>query len=188
MLHELRRDRARYAEVGGWFASPGFWIVAVHRFGTWAAELPLPLRLPMWLVYRVAHLPYLFFNVHLWAGARGTRIGAGFALIHPNNLYFAPGVQIGENCLFHHEVTLGMDHEFGIPTIGNNVIIFPGARLLGALTVGDNAMIGANCVVQRDVPEGTVVVPAANRMLPRGMSAWARKRTGELVDSGAPPS
>lgn len=179
MFENLRRDRARYAEVGGWLRSAGFWLVAVHRFGTWVDALPTVLRLPLWIVYRIAHLPYFLFNVHLWAGSRGTRIGPGFALIHPNNVYFAPGVEIGAGCLIHHEVTLGMGHDYGIPKIGNNVIIFPGARVLGGLTVGDDAMIGANCVVQRDVPDGTVVMPATNRMLPRELSAWARTRTGK---------
>lgn len=177
MFENLRRDSTRYAEAGGWLGSVGFWIMVVHRFGTWADALPRVLRLPMWIIYRIAHLPYFLFNVHLWAGARGTRIGPGFALIHPNNVYFGPGVEIGEGCLIHHEVTLGMGHDYGIPKIGNNVIIFPGARVLGGLTVGNDAMIGANCVVQRDVPDGMVVMSSPNRMLPREMSAWARKRT-----------
>ncbi len=180
MLSDLRRDSATYAKLGGWFSCAGFWIVAVHRFGCWADAQPSLLRLPCWLLYRVAHVPYALFNVHLWAGARGARLGPGLCLIHPNNLYFGPGVVIGDDCLIHHEVTFGMGSTDATPVIGSNVVIMPGARLLGGVTVGDHAIIGANCVVTRNVAGGTVVMPAENRLLPRALSAWARRK-GETV-------
>ena len=188
MLDALRRDAATYTKHGGWYACPGFWIVAVHRFGTWADALPGLLRLPCWILYRLAHLGYLGFNIHLWAGARGSRLGAGLCLIHPNNLYFGPGVVIGDDCLIHHEVTFGMGATEETPVIGTGVVIMPGARLLGGLSVGDHAIVGANCVVTQDVAAGAVVMPAANRVLPRSLSAWARRKAPVATSSGTTES
>jgi serine O-acetyltransferase len=174
MWHALQQDAARYADCGKWYACPGFWLTAVYRYGTWAHSLPSPIRLPMWLLYRVAHLPYQLFNLHLWAGRRGSRIGPGLLLIHPNNIYFGPGVEIGANCEIYHEVTLGMGHVPGTPKIGDSVNIYSGARVLGGVRIGARAMIGANAVVVRDVPDDMVVMPPVSRLLPRTLSAIAR--------------
>lgn len=176
LIGPLKRDRLRYATIGGWHRSRGFWLIAVYRFGRWAQGLPPALRLPMWCAYRVAQLSYLFFNINLPAGAHGARIGAGLCLIHPNNVYIGHGVVIGENCLIHHEVTLGMGSAEGAPVIGDNVTIFPGARIVGGVTIGDGAVIGANCVVQRDVPAGAVLMVPTPRRIPRTLSKWARDR------------
>jgi serine O-acetyltransferase len=184
MFSHLKRDSVKYAELGGWWANPGFWIVAVYRFGVWADTLPGLLRLPFWILYRIAHLPYWLFNVHLWAGKRGARIGPGLCLIHPNNIYFGPGVVVGEDCNIFHEVTLGMGHIPGTPKIGNNTTIFTGARLLGGLTVGENVVVGANCVVMRNVPSGAILMPPANRTLPRALSPYAREQDRLTPASG----
>ena len=125
------------------------------------------LRLPVWVIYRVARLPLRLFGVDLWAGPGGARIGAGLCLIHPTNIVIGGGVDVGEDCLIFHEVTLGTGPVPGVPKIGKNVDIYVGARVLGGVVVGDGSMIGANCVVTRDVPAGSVVVPAPNRVIPR---------------------
>lgn len=175
LIAELRADTCGYAAAGNWYAQPGYWIVAIHRLGTWATRLPSWGRWPVWLVYRVLHLWYHAFNIELWAGKSGTTLGAGVCLIHPNNLYFGPNVTLGENCLVHHEVTLGMGSVPGTPQLGRNVVLYPGARLQGGIVIGDDVVIGANCVVSRNVAPGTVVLPAPNRMLPRAMSPTTRK-------------
>jgi serine O-acetyltransferase len=119
------------------------------------------------VIYRVARLSLRLFGVDLWAGSRGARIGAGLCLIHPANIVIAGGVDVGEDCLIFHEVTLGTGPVPGVPKIGKNVDIYVGARVLGGVVVGDGSTIGANCVVIRDVPAGSVVVPAPNRVIPR---------------------
>ncbi|MEY2954399.1 MAG: hypothetical protein RLZZ401_2486, partial [Pseudomonadota bacterium] len=162
-----------------------FWIVLAYRYGMWAHALPPWVRLPFWVLYRVLHLPYLMFNVHLWAGAQGSRLGPGLCLIHPNNIYFGPGVVVGADCTIFHEVTLGMGHIAGTPHIGNNVTVFTGARILGGVEIGDDAMVGANCVVMRHVPAGAIVMPPANRMLPRSLSPQARERDSQAPDGPA---
>jgi serine O-acetyltransferase len=128
----------------------------------------------MWVLYRIAHLPYWLFNVHLWAGKRGARIGPGLFLIHPNNVYFPPRVELGEDCTIFHEVTMGTGHAPGFPTLGNRVTVYAGARVLGGIHIGDDVMIGANCVVSRDVPADTIVMPPSPKNLPRALSPKAR--------------
>lgn len=147
----------------------------MYRFGVWADALPSPiLRIPMWVLYRLARLPYRLFNVELWAGRGGAHIGPGMCLIHPANIYVGPGVVVGANCKIFHEVTLGTGHIPGTPKIGNNVDIFVGARILGGITIGDNAMVSANCVVTKDVPADYLVISAPNRTIPRSLSPRAR--------------
>ena len=177
MFEYLRRDKRRYAKLGAgaWFTHPGFWIVAVYRFGMWAAAFRSPLlRLPMWAIYRAARIPTRIFNVELWAGRDGARIGPGLCIIHPSNIYIGKGTDIGENCLMMHEVTLAVGHVPGTPRVGDNVDIYVGARILGGVTIGDGCMIGANCVVTKDVPTGSVMLAAPGRIVPRSLSPLAR--------------
>lgn len=172
MFENLKRDSARYDR---WHTDPGFWIVAVFRFGVWANSLPSPvLRVPMWAIYRILRVPYFFFNVHLWAGPGGARIGPGFCLIHPTNVMIGAETEIGENCLVFHDVTLGTGQIPGTPKIGNHVDIYCGARILGGVQLGDHVMVGANCVVTRDVPSGSIVVVAPARVMSRSLSPVAR--------------
>jgi serine O-acetyltransferase len=175
MFENLRRDSAKYAHHGGWYRNLGFWIVAVYRLGVWADSLPGSfLRIPMWTLYRLVKLPLRVFNVEIWAGRGGARVGAGLCLIHPDGVMIGNGVEIGEDCLIFHDVTLGTGPTPGRPKVGKNVDIYVGARLLGGIVVGDNSMIGANCVVMRDVPPGSVVLAAPIQVIPRSLSPSAR--------------
>lgn len=167
MFAQLRRDSARYAE--GFWRHPGFWIVALYRFGFWAHSVRSALlRIPLLIVYRLLSLPLRWtFNVVLSAGAR---VGPGLCLIHPSNILIADGVEIGEDCLIFHEVTLGTGHIPGVPKVGNKVDIYVGARLLGGVVIGDRSMIGANCVVVKDVPPDSVALPPPTRTIPRSLA------------------
>ena len=185
MFATLRRDSLMYADCGGWLGHPGFWLMAVHRYGSWAASLPMLVRLPFWLIYRVLHLSFHLFNIELWAGKRGAQIGQGVCLIHPHNIMIGPGTVIGDGCLIHHEVTFGTGAIAGTPKLGNNITVYPGARILGGVRIGDNSMIGANCVIVRHLPEGSIVMPSANRILPRALSPQARKLDANNESSGS---
>ncbi len=192
MFEILKRDAVRYEKLGGWHACPGFWIMAVYRFGNWAKSLPNPLlRVPFWALYRVGRiLQRALFSVDIWAGPRGARIGAGFCLIHPSNVIIG-AVEIGEDCLIFHDVTCGSGPMPGMPKIGNGVDIYVGARILGGVVIGDNCMIGANCVIMRDIPPRSVVVPAQNGIIPRSLSVVANRGvqpvgTGPGSAAGAP--
>jgi serine O-acetyltransferase len=161
--------------------------MAVYRFGMWAGALRHPLlRKPMWWLYRLARLPLLPFKVHLWAGPAGARIAPGLVLIHPSNVMIGSGVEIGQDCLIFHDVTIGTGPSPGVPKIGRNVDIYVGARVLGGITVGDGAMIGANCVVMRDVPPGSVVLAAPCKVIPRSLSPYAHSADRRTAPEEAP--
>ena len=98
------------------------------------------------------------------------RISAGLVLRHPVGVVIGAGVRAGENLILQQGVTIGGDggsklDEDHFPTIGDNVRIGPGARLLGNITVGDGAVIGANSVVIRDVPAGAFVAGVPARVI-----------------------
>lgn len=83
-------------------------------------------------------------------------IGRNLRLRHINGVVIGKGVEIGDNVIIYHQVTiggknLGDEKANNYPVIGNNVTIFTGAKLIGNITVGDNAVIGANSVVTTDV-------------------------------------
>lgn len=80
---------------------------------------------------------------------------------HPTGVCIAPDVKFGNNCIINQNVTIGLG-KGGFPTIGNNVRFCPGAVVVGKITIGDNAIIGANSFVNKDVAPNTVVagVPA----------------------------
>lgn len=94
-----------------------------------------------------------------------TPIGKGLRIAHVGNIIIAGGVKIGENCTIHQCLTIGRSFsgsKAGCPTIGNNVIIFPGTVIVGSIMIGENSVIGANSLVIDDVPANSVVggVPA----------------------------
>jgi serine O-acetyltransferase len=180
MFENLRRDQARYVELGGWHRNLGFWIGATYRLGRWARSLPVLLGLPFLVVYWALKVVWIgIFNVSVPAG---TRIGPGLCLIHPRNIYIPSGTEIGDDCLIFHEVTLGSGPlPRGWPTIGNHVDLYVGAKVLGGIHVGDGAKVGANCVVNANVPPGAVVVTAAHRVIPASLvAACGPKRPGPV--------
>lgn len=97
-------------------------------------------------------------------------IGPGLRLPHPNGIVIGAGVRIGANCTLYHQVTFGGarqgDWQAGrYPVIGDNAIIFAGAKVIGPVRIGQDATVAANAVVLTDVPDGYVAVgiPAQSR-------------------------
>lgn len=84
-------------------------------------------------------------------------IGPGLYVAHGYCTGVAWKVEIGSNCRIHQHVTIGWDGSDGAPRIGNDVVIYTGAVIVGDITIGDGAIIGANAVVTKDVPPGVVV-------------------------------
>ena len=87
-----------------------------------------------------------------------TRIAGGLLMPHPSGIVIHPEVEIGPNCLIMQRVTLGMTGRPGAPKIGGHVDISTGASILGPVTVGDHAIIGAHALVTKDVPAGAVML------------------------------
>lgn len=70
---------------------------------------------------------------------------------------------MGENCQIYQQVTIG--NNGGIPTIGNNVEICAGAKVIGPITIGDDVVIGANAVVTKNIPSHSVVVGSPAKII-----------------------
>ena len=139
--------------------SPGVHAVMAHRFGRWLLGRPLWIRLPLEPFYVVLDLlVHALWGIEI---SRRARIGGGLYLAHAGGIVVGAGAVIGANCNLSHDVTVGMaghGEKFGVPVIGDDVYIAPGAKLFGRIRVGDNAKIGANTVIHRDVPSNAVVV------------------------------
>lgn len=108
-------------------------------------------------------------NVEIHPGAR---IGRRFFIDHADGIVIGETAEIGDDVMLYHQVTLGgtsMEQVKRHPTLGNNVLVGAGAKILGPVTVGDGASVGANAVVVKDVPANNVAVgvPATNRA-PKG--------------------
>lgn len=85
-------------------------------------------------------------------------------LPHPHNIVIGRNVRIGENCKIYHDVTIGQNLDM-FPEIGNNVIIYTGAKVIGGITIGNNAIIGANSVVTHNIPENAIVAGIPARVI-----------------------
>jgi serine O-acetyltransferase len=98
----------------------------------------------------------------------GATIGKGFFIDHGMGVVIGETAEIGDSVLIYHGVTLGgvsLEKKKRHPTVGNNVVIATGAKVLGAITIGDNAKIGANAVVLKDVPPDSTVVGIPGRVV-----------------------
>ena len=102
-----------------------------------------------------------------WTGIEihpGAKIGRRLVIDHGMGIVIGETAEIGDDCLLYHGVTLGgtgKDQGKRHPTIGNNVLVSTGAKVLGPFKVGDGARIAANAVVLKEIPENAAVgVPA----------------------------
>ena len=144
-----------------WF-SEGFWALFWHRIGNWRMGLPKLLRIPMTLLYRIMfrwvsrsvgiYLPYT------------VRVGRRVRLEHFGGMILV-AQWIGDDVTIRQNTTFGIARLNALqdrPVIGDRVEIGAGAVILGAIRIGDDAVIGANAVVRRDVEPGAVMggVPA----------------------------
>jgi serine O-acetyltransferase len=100
----------------------------------------------------------------------GARIGRRFFIDHGMGVIIGETTEIGDDCLLYQGVTLGgtgKEHGKRHPTLGNRVVVGAGAKILGALTIGDDTRVGANSVVLRDVPPHSTVVGIPGRVVRR---------------------
>lgn len=101
----------------------------------------------------------------------GATIGRRFFIDHGMGVVIGETAIVGDDVLMYHGVTLGgtsLEKTKRHPTVGNGVLIGMGAKIVGNITVGDNARIGANAVVTRDVPEEATAVGIPARVVKRG--------------------
>jgi serine O-acetyltransferase len=92
------------------------------------------------------------------------KLGGGLLIPHPNGIVIHPQAEIGPNCLLFQQVTIG-DSAGGVPRLGGHVDVGAGARVIGAISIGDHAKIGANAVVTSDVPAHATAVGVPARII-----------------------
>jgi serine O-acetyltransferase len=142
------------------WTKPGFRAVASHRVGVWRMGLkPKLLRAPFSILYRWMYrkcrnhygieLPYT------------VKLGRRVIFEHQSGIVIHGNTEIGDQCFIRQGVTLGnktIDRWRDAPKLGKRVNVGAGAKILGAVTIGDGAQIGANAVVLQDVPAGALAV------------------------------
>ena len=112
------------------------------------------------------HIPARMHSqwTRFWTGIEihpGATIGRRVVIDHGMGIVIGETAIVGDDVLIYHGVTLGgkiNDRVKRHPTVGNNVLLGAGAKLIGDIEIGDGAMIGANAVVTKNVPAGAVIV------------------------------
>ncbi len=121
-----------------------------------------------WLLGRFSsHIARWLTGIEIHPAAK---IGRRLVIDHGMGVVIGETAEVGDDCYFYHQVTLGVARAIGgkrHPSVGNNVIIGAGAKVLGPIKVGDNARVGANSVVLEDVPNDTTVVGIPARPVDR---------------------
>lgn len=119
--------------------------------------------------FPVAWLIYYHFQIKFGiAISYKMRVGKGLYIGHHGGIVTNAMAVIGNNCNLSHQVTIGVTrrgNRAGVPTIGDNVYMGPGAKIIGKVRVGSHAAIGANCVVTKDVPNHGVVVGIPGKVI-----------------------
>lgn len=161
------RDPAARTTLEILLCYPGLHAVWFHRaaHGLWRAGLKTAGR---WL----SHVGRFLTGIEIHPGAV---IGRRFFIDHGMGVVIGETTEIGHDVLLYQGVTLGgvsLERTKRHPTLGNNIVVGAGARILGPVRIGDGARIGASSVVVTDVPPGTTVVGIPARPVkPRGEDA-----------------
>jgi serine O-acetyltransferase len=152
-----QRDPAAKNTLEVFLLYPGFHALFYHRAAHWFFKRKL-----FFLARLISQFSRFMTGIEIHPGAT---IGRGLFMDHGMGIVVGETAEVGDNCTIYHGVTLGgtgKDKGKRHPTIGNNVLIGAGAKLLGPIAIGDNAMIGAGSVVLEDVlPDTTITGPKA---------------------------
>ncbi len=139
---------------------PGFHAVQMHRIAhrLWTRGHTFSARF-------VSHVNRMFTGIEIHPGAT---IGRRFVIDHGMSIVIGETTEIGDDVMLYQGVTLGgtsLEHRKRHPTIGDRVVVGAGAKVLGAVTVGAGARVGAGAIVVKDVPSGATVVGLSGRVL-----------------------
>ena len=164
----LARDPAAKNPIEVLLLYPGVKAVCYHRGAHWCYEHKL-----MFLARMISQMGRHRTGIESHPGAKS---GKRLVIDHGMGIVIGETAEIGDDCLIYHGVTLGgtgKDSGKRHPTIGNNVLIGTGAKVLGPFKVGDNSRIAANSVVLSEIPPDSTAV---------GIPARVVKRRGQKVD------
>ena len=173
----FRMDPAAKSRVEVILSYSGFHAIVLHRLNhfLWNAGIPV---LPRFL----SQVAKIFTGIEIHPAAK---IGGGFFIDHGMGVVIGETTEIGENCLLYQGVTLGgTGKEKGKrhPTLQNNIVVGTGAKVLGAITIGDNVKIGANSVVLHDVPKNSIVVGVPGRVIKKKVVKMYEEGPVEMLD------
>jgi serine O-acetyltransferase len=157
LLHLIKEDWL--AHERDWLR-PGFHALAVYRFGVWRMRIETRwLRLPWSVIYHFLNRGIRsIYGIELPYSAQ---IGRHIVIEHQGDIVVHGNTVIGDGCTIRQGVTLGNRYRsrpFDAPELGRFVDLGAGAKILGKVSVGDHARIGANAVVLTDVPAGATAV------------------------------
>ncbi|MDD4169280.1 MAG: serine O-acetyltransferase [Desulfotomaculaceae bacterium] len=170
MLSQLReyvrsimdRDPAAKSTIEVILCYPGFHAVLMHRVAHF-------FYCRGWIIIArlISQCSRFFTGIEIHPGAK---IGQGLFIDHGSGVVIGETAEIGDNVTIYQGVTLGgtgKEKEKRHPTIGNNVVISAGAKVLGSFNVGDNSRIGAGSVVLKAVPANSTVVGVPGKIVAR---------------------
>ena len=155
-----RRDPAARSKLEVFLLYPGVHALLWHRVAHWL-YLRRRFFLARWISQRVRKKTGI--EIH-----PGATIGQRLVIDHGMGIVIGETAEIGDDCLLYQGVTLGgtgKDQGKRHPTLGNNVMVGSGARVLGPFKVGDNSRIAAGAVVLREVPPGATAVGVPARIV-----------------------
>lgn len=141
---------------------PGVQAILLHRLANFLHRLGIP-----YVPRFISHINRLVTQIEIHPGAK---IGKDFFIDHGGGIVIGETSEIGDNVTIYQGVTLGgisMKREKRHPTVGNDVVIGAGARILGPVKIGNKVRIGANAVVTEDIPDDSVVVGVPGRVVAR---------------------
>ncbi len=156
------RDPAARSTLEILFCYPGLHAIWGHRLAHWMWRRQIRL-LARWL----SHFMRLITGIEIHPGAR---IGSQFFIDHGMGVVIGETAEVGECVTLYHGVTLGgvsLSKGKRHPTLENHVVVGAGAKILGAITIGEHSRIGANAVVVKDVPPNSVVVGVPGQVVVR---------------------
>lgn len=146
---------------------PGFQALAVYRFGVWRMSIESKLlRAPLSILYRMMYRRIR--NVYGIELPFTAIVGRRLTIEHQHGIVIHGYCVIGDDCIVRQGVTLGnryLDRPLEAPKLGNRVNVGAGAKILGGVSIGDNACVGANAVVLKDIPSGKTAVGIPAKIL-----------------------
>ncbi|MEK6584676.1 MAG: serine O-acetyltransferase [Nitrospirota bacterium] len=169
----FERDPAASGKIEVLLTYPGFHAVLLHRIAHWLWKRDVPV-----LPRVISHFSRFLTGIEIHPGAR---IGSYFFIDHGMGVVIGETTVIGNNVTLFQGVTLGgTGKEKGKrhPTLGNNIVVGVGAKVLGNIVIGDNVKIGANSVVLESVPPDSTVVGVPGRVVKQG----GRRLTENMLD------
>ena len=169
LREDTRRLRAIKSKPFPWYVleslllETGYQAVVLHRCAHWFKRHGVPVLGPA-----IARLNQFLTGVEIGAAAE---IGPGLMIVHGEGIVVGGYARIGRDATLLHQVTIGgpaPDRREAMPVIGDEVFIGAGAKVIGAIHVGDRSFIGVNAVVAQDVPaDSRVVVRGGVEVAPR---------------------